>query len=98
MTGWNFKDGNRNPLDFQSEKQISLAIFLLLLRYFLSKSKKILLKIVIKILWLSGNGDLSVPSQQPRRHSTGYINIAELQPNLENMKIKPDVSIKLLAK
>ena len=50
MTGWNFKDGNRNPLDFQSEKQISLAIFLLLLRYFLSKSKKILLKIVIKIL------------------------------------------------
>ena len=50
------------------------------------------------LTFISGNGDLSVPSQQPRRHSTGYINIAELQPNLENMKIKPDVSIKLLAK
>ena len=46
--------------------------------------------------FISGNGDLSVPSQQPRRHSTGYINIAELQPNLENMKIKPDVSIMAL--
>ena len=41
-----------------------------------------------------GNGVLSVPAEhQPRRHSTGHINIAELQPNLENLKINQDVSI-----
>ena len=43
----------------------------------------------------NGNGVLSVPAtdQQPRRHSTGHINIAALQPNLENLKLQQEVSV-----
>ena len=42
----------------------------------------------------NANGVLSVPAadQQPRRHSTGHINIAALQPNLENLKLQQEVS------
>ena len=41
----------------------------------------------------NGNGALSLPDQQHRRHSTGHINIAALQPNLENLKLQQNVSV-----
>ena len=49
--------------------------------------------IATNILLFLGNGDLSVPEQQPRRYSTGHINIAALQPNLENLKLQQNVSM-----